>query len=93
MMGLTFYAERGSVYMADGPWSAKLNQTQCDTLLDLWDEIGAVTSFNRLYDAVSAAGYLPPVLSVRSLRGPVLVVDNAPDVAAHNFTHRLETSL
>jgi hypothetical protein len=93
MSGLTFFAEHGAVFMADGPWSARLSQTQTDVLLDLWDEVGAVTSFNRLYDAVVTAGYLPPVLSVRSLRGPVLVVDNTPDVAAHNFTHQMEQSL
>ena len=94
MTGLTFFAERGIVYMADGPWSARLTQTQTDTLLDLWDEVGAVTSFNSLYDAVQAAGYFTPVLTTRALRRPpVLVVDNTPDVAAHNFTQHHEATL
>lgn len=90
MGGLTFYAERGQVFMADGPRSARLDQIQCDTLLDLFDAAGAVNSFNRLYDAVQAAGYLPPVLSRRPLR---LVVDNGPDVAAHQFTQAYEATL
>lgn len=93
MAGFTFYAERGQVFMTDGPWSAKLNQAQCDTLLDLWDEIGAVTSFNRLYDAVQGAGYFTPILTTRALRRPVLVVDNTPDVAAHAFTQQFGATL
>lgn len=93
MAGLTFYAERGHVFMADGPWSARLSQTQTDVLLDLWDEVGAVSSFNSLYDAVVAAGYLPPTLNTRPLRAPVLVVDNTPDIAAFAFTQRMEQTL
>lgn len=91
MPGLTFFAERGQVYMADGPWSARLNQTQCDVLLDLWDEVGAVSSFNALYDAVQAAGYLPPVLSRKSLR---LVVNNSPqDVVRQMLSASVEDLL
>jgi hypothetical protein len=73
MTALTFWAENGQVYMADGPWSARLDQAQCDTLLDIWQEVGAVSSFNALYSAVQAAGYLPPVITNRALR---LVVSN-----------------
>jgi hypothetical protein len=65
MAGLTFFAERGTVYMVDGSWQARLDQIQCDTLLDIWDSAGAVTAFNSLYEAVQKAGYLPPVITKR----------------------------
>jgi hypothetical protein len=73
MASLTFYADQGHVFMQDGPWSSRLTQAQCDVLLDIWDECNAVSAFNSLYEAVQAAGYLPPVITNRALR---LVVSN-----------------
>lgn len=88
---LTFFAERGQVYMSDGPWSARLDQAQTDVLLDLWDAVGAVTAFNSLYEAVKAAGYLPPVITSKPLLR--LVSDNCAPTPQAEVRQMLQASI
>lgn len=94
MSALNFFADNGAVYMRDGPWSSRLTQAQCDCLLDIWDECNAVSAFNCLYDAVQAAGYLPPIITNKALRRPALVVDNtAQGVVRHMLAASVDDML
>jgi len=68
MSALTFFALPGKVFLTDGPWEARLTEDQCDRLLAIFDEAGAVSSFNNLYTAASAAGFIPYVSSRPALR-------------------------
>ena len=75
----TYFAERGRLYMTDGPWTATLTQTQADRLLEIFDEANAVTHFNALWEAMDAAGMHPstygrPCLRLVSNRTPQDVV-------------------
>lgn len=54
-----YFARNGSVFVSDGPWEAKLTESQCDGLLSIWDAADAVSLFNQLYDAMTAAGLNP----------------------------------
>jgi hypothetical protein len=74
------------------PW--RMSDHAVDVMLDLFEDAGEHSRFNDLYEAQKAAMgdlHIPRVTSIR--RSPVLVVDNAPDVAAHNFNRTYEASL
>jgi hypothetical protein len=59
MSALAFTHDRNGVTAADGPRSYRLNDRQCENLLDLFDEVGAVRLFNALYIEHMAAGGIP----------------------------------
>lgn len=61
-----YFARSGYVYVADGPWEARLSQDQTDRLLTIWDDAGAVTLFNSLWEACQKAGYVTSGLGRKS---------------------------
>jgi hypothetical protein len=67
---LTFWAEGSQVYMADGPWSVRLTESQCDQLLCIWEDVNAVEARGSLSAACEKAGHVPRVSGLR------VVVDN-----------------
>lgn len=72
MAALTYRAEPGVVFVADGPRESAFDEAQVNRLLDIFEEGGLKTAFNSLYEAGQAAGFIPRVTSFR----PVLVVEN-----------------
>lgn len=85
----TYFTRNGHVYMADGPWEARLEPRQCDQLLGIFDEANAVTHFNALWEAMDAAGLCPSTFGRPRLQ---LVSDkSAQDVVRDMLTRSVST--
>lgn len=92
MRTLTFRGIPGTVFMRDGAFrEVELNQDQCESLLDIWQQAEALETFNDLFDACKDAGFSPSTYGFKHLR---LVADNTPtEIVRHMLSASVDELL